>query len=116
MSRYIDAEALTRDLIDNRSFYPAIVKRAIENAPTVDVVPRSEVEELKVELEAMRGAANSYKLHYEKAKQEVAREILDKIGIAFKKIEPSYIDEYFEVVFKDFTTELNKIYDEYLDS
>lgn len=38
MNRYIDAEALKQDLIHNRSFYPAIVKSAIENAPTADVV------------------------------------------------------------------------------
>ena len=49
MPRYIDAEALIRDLIDNRSFYPVIVKNAIENAPTEDVVPRSEVEKAKQE-------------------------------------------------------------------
>lgn len=41
MSDYIciDREALKRDLIDNRSFYPAIVKAAIESAPVVDAVP-----------------------------------------------------------------------------
>ena len=44
-----------------------------------DVVPRSEVERLTVELEAMRGAANSYKLHYEKAKQEVAEKIFAEL-------------------------------------
>lgn len=44
MAEYIDKNKLIRDLIDNRSFYPAIVKNAIENAPTADVVPRSEVE------------------------------------------------------------------------
>lgn len=38
MSRYIDADKLKQDLIHNRSFYPAIVKSAIENAPTADVV------------------------------------------------------------------------------
>ena len=38
MPEYIDKEKLIRDLIDNRSFYPAIVKSAIENAPTEDVV------------------------------------------------------------------------------
>ena len=43
--RYIDAEKLKKYLI-NRSFYPSIVKRAIEEAPTEDVVPRAEVEEL----------------------------------------------------------------------
>lgn len=35
---YIEREALRRDLIDNRSFYPAIVKCAIESAPAADVV------------------------------------------------------------------------------
>ncbi|MBO7158111.1 MAG: hypothetical protein J6W31_05865 [Clostridia bacterium] len=37
MARYIDADALEKDLI-SRGFYPAIVKRAIEDAPTADVV------------------------------------------------------------------------------
>lgn len=37
MSRYIDADVLTADLIE-RGFYPAIVKRAIEDAPTACVV------------------------------------------------------------------------------
>lgn len=47
---YIDREKLIRDLIDNKNFYPALVKCAIENAPTEDVVPRSEVEQLENEL------------------------------------------------------------------
>lgn len=70
--KIIDADKLKQDLID-RGFYPAIVKNAIENAPTEDVVPRSEVEKLTIELEAMRGAANSYKMHYDNAKQEAAK-------------------------------------------
>lgn len=36
---YIEREALKRDLIDNRNFYPAIVKCAIEKAPAADVAP-----------------------------------------------------------------------------
>lgn len=36
---YIEREALKRDLIDNRSFYPVIVKHAIEDAPAADVAP-----------------------------------------------------------------------------
>ena len=44
-----------------------------------NVVPNSEVESLQVELDAMRGAANSYKMHYESAKAEVAKEIFQKI-------------------------------------
>lgn len=38
MSRLIDADALVRDLVDNKGFYPTIVRRAIETAPTVDAV------------------------------------------------------------------------------
>lgn len=38
MAKYIDAEQLKRDLIDNRNFFPAIVAMAIEDAPAADVV------------------------------------------------------------------------------
>ena len=37
MANYIDKDKLIRDLIDNRSFYPAIVKNAIENAPVITI-------------------------------------------------------------------------------
>lgn len=60
---------------------------------TADVVPMSEVDELKqdleiskiaienrnIEIEGMRTAANSYKMHYEKARGEVARQIFEEI-------------------------------------
>lgn len=36
---YIDRDALISDLIHNKSFYPAIVKNVIEDAPADDVVP-----------------------------------------------------------------------------
>ena len=38
MDKYISANALKRDLIANRSFFPAIVAKAIEAAPAVDAV------------------------------------------------------------------------------
>ena len=38
MARYIDADALKRKLIDEKSFYPAIVASALEETPTADVV------------------------------------------------------------------------------
>lgn len=37
--RLIDADALVHDLIHKRSFYPVCVRRAIEDAPTVDAKP-----------------------------------------------------------------------------
>lgn len=76
---YIDREKLKRDLIDNRSFYPAIVKRALENAPTEDVVPRGEVE---------------------KAKQEVAREILN-VFASFRALSPNFC-KVFEEKLKEY--------------
>jgi hypothetical protein len=81
--------------------------KTIKNIPTADVVPKSEVdrayerglergkkdnvcgfsaeeiaqkvEKIAIELEAMRMAANSYKMHYENARVEVAREIFEEI-------------------------------------
>jgi hypothetical protein len=83
------------------------VKALIDRQPTADVVPKSEVdrayergfergkkdnvcgfsaeeiaqkaENIAIELEAMRTAANSYKMHYENARAEVAREIFEEI-------------------------------------
>lgn len=48
---------------------------AILYATTADVVPKSEVEKLTVELDAMRGAANSYKIHYNSISREIFEEI-----------------------------------------
>lgn len=39
MARLIDADALVHDLIHNRSFYPVCVRRAIEDAPTIEAKP-----------------------------------------------------------------------------
>ena len=37
MKKYIDAEEFKRILIDDKSFYPAIVKNVLENMPAADV-------------------------------------------------------------------------------
>jgi hypothetical protein len=51
---------------------------------TADVVPKSEVERLTIELDAMRGAANTYKMHYENARKEIERLKDYNTGVAFK--------------------------------
>ena len=43
-------------------------------------------EQLAIELEAMRTAANSYKMHYENARAEVAREIFKEIETYIKQL------------------------------
>lgn len=72
MTNYIDKDKLIRDLIDNRNFYPAIVKRAIEQAPTEDVVPRAEVEELQKKLVVQKRCNNELVKICEKLNKDLA--------------------------------------------
>ena len=114
MTEYIDREKLKRDLIDNRNFYPAIVKNAIENAPNEDVVPRSEVELLKANhkkqvdrlIDECGNQSTLWRLHFEKIyqngketlKQEVAREIFEEIENFAKediRQRQKYIDNFY---------------------
>lgn len=46
--KFISANALIKDLL-NKSFYPVFVRRAIEDAPAVDVVSRDLFEQIKWE-------------------------------------------------------------------
>lgn len=48
-----------------------------EDFLTADVVPREEVDNLKVEFDAMRSAANSYKMHYQNIAKEIFKDIDD---------------------------------------
>ena len=53
MARYIDADKLLNMLPDDLP-YKASVKRVLIQAPTADVVPKSEVDNLKAEIERLR--------------------------------------------------------------
>jgi hypothetical protein len=73
MPRYKDIDAILKKLPDDLP-YKASVKRVLMQAPEADVVPRSEVEELK----------KAYAIYEEitglkQAKQEVARDIFKEI-------------------------------------
>ena len=101
MEEYISREALKRDLIDNRSFYPAIVKKAIENAPTADVVPRSEVAKLQSQINRLKSydEERDIALHQRlvrEAKQEVASEILTEFS-QFRAVSPKFCEVYYEL-------------------
>lgn len=94
MTRYYESESLI-DFVKNNT--PHIngettmqcVVRAIQNAPTADVVPESEIERLK-------RICNSYALQYgtvrdqqkviDEAKREVAREIFEEIETKLKPV------------------------------
>lgn len=95
MDEYIEREALIK-LVETKHFTVVCDKgdaeavrksvqtqgklfhEAIEECPAVDVVP-------KVELEAMRSAANSYKFHYEKAVADI-KTLLDEMEFLIEQI------------------------------
>lgn len=92
MEKYIDREKLIKELID-KGFYPAIVKSAIENAPTEDVVPRKQSEDWKeIAIAYQKQFEDTYEdkqMAIKQAKQKVAREIFEEIE---KSIHNNYID------------------------
>lgn len=51
MPRYIDADAFEQKLADKGIFFPALFKNELNNTPTADVVPKSELEYVFEELE-----------------------------------------------------------------
>ena len=98
MARYIDAEALTdrmleryNDLCEEHGDYDHYTTGygdaidVIENAPTADVVPNSEVERLEHILDSYAlqyGTVTEQQEIIDEAKAEVAREIFEEISKA----------------------------------
>ena len=78
MAQYIEKEALIK-LLDERGYFKhAIYKSVIEDFPTADVVPKSEVDwHREAELNAKR--IMELEAELSNAKQEVAREIFGEI-------------------------------------
>lgn len=103
---YIDRCKLLKDLCKTSAPTPGenwIVQKCIEivnKQPTADVVPTSMVDETtkqflslhdkyqeqQVEIEALRGAANSYKMHYENLAREIFEEIKARSMYDFPKM------------------------------
>lgn len=117
MSRYIDAEVLTdhmleryNDLCEKYGDYDHYTTGygdaidTIENTPTADVVPRSEVEELKKIYRTYNKA-----IKYER--QEVAREIFEEIDKEYGENCGAYrIDDLTYGQLWDYLAELKKKY------
>ena len=59
MAEYIDLEAFKRKLIDEKSFFPAIVARALHEMPAADVVEVKHGEWIVVK------EYNDYRMRYE---------------------------------------------------
>lgn len=69
--------------MDNAQLQSDVVNANMNSEHTL-----AEVERLNVELKAMRGAANSYKLHYGNLKSEIIREFADRLKT--EKIKPEF--------------------------
>ena len=65
----LDALDLINHLTTTNKNYEATIKRADELIDTL----KAEIEKLNVELVGMRGACESYKMHYDKAQAEIER-------------------------------------------
>ena len=78
MARYIDADELLNRLPDDLP-YKASVKRVLTQAPTSDVVPKSEVEKLEAYIDDLNDSKEHLCVMLDEAKAEVAREIFEEI-------------------------------------
>ena len=83
MARYIDADELLNKLPDVLP-YKASVKRVLMQAPEADVVPKSEVERVYYNLQAVLEERAE-------TKQEIAREIFEEIDTLVDDWKHSYI-------------------------
>ena len=62
----------------NDKFTPLLGIKRLGEYEDTGLTPE-EIENLKVELKAMRGAANSLKLHYQQAKAEAIKEFAERL-------------------------------------
>ena len=120
MARYIDADELRRRVKEKTNPYgkPTLdyesgvkVLNMIDNAPTADVVPKSEV--LLASDDAIRKLLELHAYsneQYEKIKTEVAREIFEEIEGTL--IDSKYIPDCAKFIDMDRFAELKKKYTE----
>lgn len=124
MARYIDADKFTERIKASpafRNIYDGLLLQRVvidllNNIPTVDVVPKSEVEKLKADLIVWK--QNRFNIYqrlelYEITRQKVAREIFEDVKTCMKNFEDDD-DGYLlkKCEFEFFMRELEKIYTE----
>ena len=124
MARFIDADELLNNLPDDLP-YKASVKRVLIQAPTEDVVPKSEVEALKHEIERIIDEGEYWQGKYLVARSTVAREIFEEIekdgkyAISFVENHKSYSEEVRQAkleCYKDIQTYIAELKKKYTES
>ena len=103
MSRYIDADAVHKEIdaiqislesnddkvwYKNKPYYKglAMARRIMDEQPTADVVPKSEVERLQIEIEALK-IANEKMYSANKAQEAVNERLRSNIDAIFAEFE-----------------------------
>ena len=66
------------DLLMNEKDIISAYERAIANSSLINR-QQTEIEELKIENKSLRSAANSYKFHYNNARTEAVKELIEKL-------------------------------------
>ena len=71
--------------------YIEIIKALGKDMDLIDLIDRQqeEIERLKIENQAFRSAANSYKLHYNEARTEAIKEFANKLKKHSRKMQSS---------------------------
>ena len=71
--------------------YKEIIKALGKDMDLIDLIDRQqeEIERLKIENQAFRSAANSYKLHYNEVRTEAIKEFANKLKKHSRKMQSS---------------------------
>ena len=59
---------------------------------------QAEIERLKIENQSLRGAANSYKIHYNEARAEAVKEFVEKSEMAFFVKQDEQREQMFDIL------------------
>lgn len=114
MADYINREELKRKLIDEKNFFPAIVARALDEIPTAEVEPKSEVEKIfeKLKVRECSNSVCAWCVHataYGRRNEECDKPYIDKNG---KEQKACYVYAKFESLIDNELAELKKKYTE----
>ena len=117
MARYVDIDKAV-EFLSISCKNEVLLKQMcdiLNGMSTADVVPREEFDNLKVELTAMRSAANSYKMHY----QNIAKEIFEEIDkILSDDVKTTYDcngNAYHKVYFEDLIEDVAELRKKYME-
>lgn len=70
---------------------------------------KAEIERLNIELQSMRSAANSYKMHHETAKSEAIKEFAERLKRRYESVDGQYIDRVLNTEIDNLVKEMTEV-------